>query len=61
MQQVYGTNYANLTKEEQKNAWEKKFELPKSKGSDYDYYDKVRTSKDTIQIKDHIMSVVDAI
>jgi len=54
MQKVYGNNYANMTKEEQTAAWEKQFALPATKSSDHEYYDKVRSSKDIEQIKDHI-------
>ena len=46
MNKVYGNNYSNMTKEDQKAAWDKQFALPSSKSSEYDYYDKVRTSKD---------------
>jgi len=50
-----------MTRDEQKAQWDKQFALPSSKASDYDYYDKVKASKDIEQIKDHITSVVDAI
>jgi phosphomevalonate kinase len=61
MTKVYGNNYSNLTPEERKAAWDKQFALQSSKASDYDYYDKVRSSKDIEQIKEHIKSIVDAI
>ena len=61
IQKVYGSNYANLTKDEQHAAWEKQFKLPSSRRDDKDYYDKVKDSKDIVQIKEHIKSVVDAI
>ena len=32
-----------------------------AKSSDYDYYDKIRSTKDIVQIKDHILQVTNAI
>ena len=61
MQKVYGNNYSNMSKEEQQAAWEKQFNLPHSRSSDYEYYDKVRSAKEIEQIKDQIKAVVDAI
>ena len=61
IQKVYGSNYSNMTKEEQQAAWDKQFKLPSSRRDDKDYYDKVKDSKDIVQIKEHIKSVVDAI
>lgn len=48
MNKVYGNNYANWSQEERQTAWEKKFALPASKGSELEYYDKIRKASEII-------------
>jgi len=61
MQKVYKNNHSNMSPEDQQAQWEAKTSLPGTKSSDYDYYDKIRATKEIVQIKDHILQVVNAI